>query len=72
MVINRRLEGMITAGSYSKSLTRGIHTITVFKHGFEVFRTNVNITSDEKININVKLTPKKVPLLLLLRRQRKQ
>lgn len=65
VVINRRLEGMITAGSYSKSLTRGIHTITVFKHGFEVFRTNVNITSDEKVTINVKLTPKKVPVFVV-------
>lgn len=65
VVINRRLEGMITAGSYSKSLTRGIHTITVFKHGFEVFRTNVNITSDEKVTINVNLTPKKVPVFVV-------
>lgn len=65
VVINRKLEGMITTGSYSKTLTRGIHTITVFKHGFEVFRTNVNITSDEKITLNVRLTPKKVPVFIV-------
>ncbi|MFN4245629.1 MAG: PEGA domain-containing protein [Brevinematia bacterium] len=65
VVINRRLEGIITTGSYYKNLSRGIHTITVFKHGFEVFRTNVNIVSDEKLTLNVKLTPKKVPVFVV-------
>ncbi|MEN2998500.1 MAG: PEGA domain-containing protein, partial [Brevinematia bacterium] len=65
VVINRKLEGVVTSGSYSRNLTRGIHTITVFKHGFEVFRTNVNIVSDEKINIKVNLEPKKIPVFIV-------
>lgn len=65
VVINRKLEGVITTGSYSKSLTKGIHTITVFKNGFEPFRTNINITSDEKVTINVKFEPKKVPIFVI-------
>ncbi|MCX8028401.1 MAG: PEGA domain-containing protein [Brevinematales bacterium] len=65
VVINRRLEGVITTGSYSRSLGKGIHTITVFKNGFEAFRTNVNITSDEKVTLRVSLTPKKVPVFIV-------
>lgn len=65
VVVNRRLEGMITTGSYYKSLSRGIHTITVFKHGFEPVRTNLNITSDERITLELKLKPKKVPLFIV-------
>lgn len=65
VVINRKLEGIVTAGSYSRSLTRGIHTITIFKNGFEAFRTNINITSDEKVTLRVSLSPKKVPVYIV-------
>lgn len=65
VVIDRKLEGSITAGSYSKMLSKGIHTITVFKNGFETFRTNVNITGDEKINLKVSFVPKKVSVFVV-------
>jgi tetratricopeptide (TPR) repeat protein len=65
VVIDRKLEGVISSGSFSKNLSRGIHTITVFKSGFEPFRTNVNITSDEKITLKVSLNPRKVPVFVV-------
>ncbi|MGC8870774.1 MAG: PEGA domain-containing protein, partial [Brevinematia bacterium] len=65
VVIDRKLEGKITTGSYSKILTKGIHTITVFKNGFEPFRTNINVSESEKINIKASLSPKKVPVLIV-------
>ncbi len=65
VVIDRRLEGVVSSGSFSKNLSRGIHTITVFKNGFEPFRTNINITSDEKIILKVSLNPRKVPVYVV-------
>ncbi len=63
--IDRKLLGITSDGNFSQNLSRGLHIITIFKHGYEPFRTNVNITTDTPLEIKAKLQPRKVPVFVV-------